>query len=133
MSDHGRAAARDAGPHTRDDPAREPTVRVRTGLGREIRGVSLVSLSGEHDYGSAAVVEEALRPLTGHLLVDLSPCQLIDTASINVILTKHRSLALDGYTLELLIPPARVHLTRVFDLLGIRNLMTVHAQPPFPI
>jgi anti-anti-sigma regulatory factor len=131
MSD--AASTSDAGPHRPDAAGADPTVRVRAGLGRAPHNASLVTLSGEHDYGSAGALREALRPLHGHLLVDLSDCRLIDTASINVILTKHRSLALDGFILELLIPPARVHLTRVFDLLGIQNLMTIHEQPPFPI
>ncbi len=133
MSDHVRASASDSDPHGRDDPARNPTVRVRRGLGRAPREISLVTLSGEHGYGSADVLEEALQSLHGHLLINLSDCRLIDTASINLILRKQRSLALEGYALELLIPPARVHLTRVFGLLGIRNLMTIHDQAPFPI
>jgi anti-anti-sigma regulatory factor len=116
---------------SRFDSAR-PAIEVRTGLGRAPRFVSLVTLYGEVDYGSRTRFEEAFADLQGHVLVDLSSCELIDTTSINVILTKHRELRREGYGLELLIPPARVHLTRIFGLLGIRNLMTIHDRPPFP-
>jgi anti-anti-sigma regulatory factor len=113
--------------------AREPAIEVRTGLGRGPRYVSLVTLHGELDFGSRPYLDEVFEGLHGHVLVDLAQCELIDTASINAILTKHRELQREGYKLELLIPPARVHLTRIFDLLGIRNLVTIRDQPPFPL
>ena len=111
----------------------EPAIEVRTGLGRGPRYVSLVTLHGELDFGSRQRLDKVFEDLHGHVLVDLAPCELIDTATINVILTKHRELRCEGYKLELLIPPARVHLTRIFDLLGIRNLVTIRDQPPFPL
>ena len=110
-----------------------PLIEVRSGLGRGPRYVSLVTLQGEIDFGSRPRLEKVLEGLHGHVLVDLAQCELIDTATINVILTKHRELRREGYTLELLIPPARVHLTRIFDLLGIRNLVTIRDRPPFPL
>jgi anti-anti-sigma regulatory factor len=108
-------------------------VEVRTGLGRAPRFVSLVTLYGELDYGSRSRLEDAFENLHGHVLVDFAHCELIDTATINVILTKHRTLEREGYKLELLIPPARVQLARIFNLLGIRNLVTIRDRPPFPI
>jgi anti-anti-sigma regulatory factor len=116
---------------SRFDSAR-PAIEVRTGLGRAPRFVSMVTLYGEMDYGSRTRLEEAFEDLHGHVIVDLSHCELIDTTIINVILTKYRDLQREGYGLELLIPPARVHLTRIFGLLGIRNLMTIDDRPPFP-
>lgn len=110
----------------------EPAIEVRTGLGRAPRFVSLVTLYGEQDYASRTRLEDAFSDLHGHVLVDLAHCELIDTATINVILTKHRTLRREGYELELLIPPARVQITRIFNLLGIRNLVTIHDRLPFP-
>ncbi|MDX6524618.1 MAG: hypothetical protein QOI43_129 [Gaiellales bacterium] len=103
---------------------------MRTHLGTAPRHVSLIELSGEYDYGSKESVEAALAQLHEHVLVDLSDCQLIDTAIINVILTKHRELQRDGFRLELIVPPSQVHLSRIFDLLGIRNLVTVRDHSP---
>lgn len=114
-------------------PSPGPAIEVRTGLGRAPRSVALVTLYGEQDYGSRTRLEEAFADLHGHVLVDLAHCQFIDTATINVILTKHRTLRREGYELELLIPPARVQVARVFNLLGIRNLVTILERPPFPI
>jgi anti-anti-sigma regulatory factor len=124
--DHGAGQLRQVG-------AAEPSIEVRTGLGRGPRYVSLVTLQGELDLGSRPRLEKAFEGLHGHVLVDLAQCELIDTATINTILTKHRELRREGYTLELLVPPARVHLTRIFDLLGIRNLVTIRDRPPFPL
>jgi anti-anti-sigma factor len=123
-------------PGTRHPPhggSAEASIEVRSGLGRGPRYVSLVTLQGELDLGSRPRLEKVFEGLHGHVLVDLAQCELIDTATINVILTKHRELRREGYTLELLIPPARVHLTRIFDLLGIRNLVTIRDRPPFPL
>lgn len=124
-------------PEMARDPSRStmpgPAIEVRSGLGRGPRYVSLVTLHGELDYGSRPSLDKAFEDLHGHVLVDLAQCELIDTATINVILTKHRELRREGYQLELLIPPARVHLTRIFDLLGIRNLVTIRERPPFPL
>jgi anti-anti-sigma factor len=103
---------------------------VRTHLGTAPRHVSLVELNGEYDYGSKARLEAVLDELHEHVLVDLSGCELIDTAIINAILTKHRELRREGFKLELIVPPAQVHLSRIFDLLGIRSLLTVRDQLP---
>jgi anti-anti-sigma regulatory factor len=111
-------------------PTRGPGLRVRTHLGTASRHVSLVELNGEHDYGSKARLEAALDELHEHVLVDLSGCELIDTAIINVILTKHRELRREGFKLELIVPPAQVHLSHIFDLLGIRSLLTVRDHLP---
>jgi anti-anti-sigma regulatory factor len=103
---------------------------VRTHLGTAPQPVSLIELCGEHDYGSKPRIEAALDELHEHVLVDLSDCDLIDTAIINVILTKHRELRREGFKLELIVPPTQVHLSRIFDLLGIRSLLTVRDHPP---
>lgn len=103
---------------------------MRTHLGTAPRHVSLIALTGEHDYGSMQRIEGVLAQLHEHVLVDLSECELIDTAIINVLLTKHRELRREGFRLELIVPPTQVHLSRIFDLLGIRNLVTVRDGVP---
>jgi anti-anti-sigma regulatory factor len=92
--------------------------------------VSLITLSGEHDYGAKQRVEAALDELHEYVLVDLSECQLIDTAIINLFLTKHRELRREGFGLEFIVPPTQLHLARSFELLGIRDLVTVRDHPP---
>lgn len=112
-------------------PQEPPGIEVRGGLGSTARPVSLISLTGEHDYGSKHRIEAVLQQVDGHVLIDLSHCDLIDTSIINVILTKHRELQRAGYRLELIIPPTQVHLSRAFDLLGIRSILHIRDQPPF--
>jgi anti-anti-sigma regulatory factor len=110
---------------------REPSaIDVRSGLGSSTRPVSLVLLRGEHDYGSRERLEAVLQGLEGHVLIDLSQCELIDTSIINVVLTRHRELRAAGFRLELIVPPTQVHLSRTFDLLGIRSIVHVHENPP---
>ena len=112
-----------------DDPL-AAFIHVRGGLGSAARPISLVVLSGEHDYGSRERFERVLADLNSHVLVDLTDCDLIDTSIINVLLTKHRELQRAGLKLELIIPSAQVHLSRSFDLLGMRNLVTIREDRP---
>ena len=112
-----------------DDPL-AAVIHVRNGLGSAARPISLIQLAGEHDYGSKGRVERVLGGLNGHVLVDLTDCDLIDTSIINVLLTKHRELQRAGFKLELIIPSTQVHLSRTFDLLGIRNLVTIREDRP---
>jgi anti-anti-sigma regulatory factor len=64
------------------------------------------------------------------VLIDLTHCDLIDTSIINVLLAKHRALQRAGFKLELILPPTQVHLSRTFDLIGIRNLVTIREDRP---
>lgn len=98
---------------------------IRSGLGSAVRPVSLVTLTGEHDYGSRERIEGALGGIDGHVIVDLTTCELVDTSIVNVFLTKHRELQRSGFTLELIVPPTQVQLSRTFDLLGIRSIVHI--------
>lgn len=65
-------------------PDTEPTIDLR----RPRPEVALVTLGGEHDLGSAPLVERATADalLTcSHLIVDLSEVQFVDSSIINLL------------------------------------------------
>ncbi len=114
-------------PH-RDLPGR-PTVRVVAGLG-QVTDTTVVFVHGEHDFGSRGIIEEALMPLRGLVLVDLSRCGFIDSSVIAVLLAKSTAIEREGGRLELIVPPRQAYLTSAVARLGVRGLLAVHDEPP---
>jgi anti-anti-sigma regulatory factor len=102
--------------------------RVVTNLG-QWRETSVVFLFGEHDYSTRGTLESALAPLTGHVVIDLSWCEFVDSSVIAVMLAKHVSLASEGGRVELVAPPTHAHLMRSVETLGIRTIVGVHDDP----
>jgi anti-anti-sigma regulatory factor len=114
------------------DLSRTPFVRVEPGLGRPRRPVTAVFLHGEHDFGSRALVDEALADIHSDALIDLSWCTFVDSSIIAMILAKHAELEREGRLLGVILPPAHTHLSRTFDRLGARLLVPVLDAPPSP-
>jgi anti-anti-sigma regulatory factor len=114
-------------PAPRDASDATPRVRTVTGLGHRCE-VVVVFVHGEHDYGSRTVLEEALAPLGGAVVVDLSWCAFLDSSIVAVILSKHAELKKSGDRLEVIIPPAQEHLASLFDVLGLRALVQVRER-----
>jgi anti-anti-sigma factor len=107
-----------------------PRVDVRFGSAAAPPYAAIVSLHGEHDLATAATIRDALSPLYGPILLDLSPCEFIDSTVIRTLLDKHRQLETDGHRLELLVPPDRKVIRRVLDVSGLRLVLTVHDTMP---
>jgi hypothetical protein len=101
--------------HERD---REPTVKIRTGLGASQRPITVLQVVGEHDFGSRFILMKALEDVHGHVVVDLSSCQLLDASVIGAIFRKERVLADGGYRLELVMPPT-APFSRVIERLRV--------------
>jgi anti-anti-sigma factor len=113
----------------------------RTSLGEAVRDVELapestpgyaatVLLRNEHDLATSEGIEAMLAPLLGNVLVDLSECEFMDSTVISVLLTKSHELEREGYHLELVVPPRNENVTRIVDVVGLRSLLTVHAEQP---
>ncbi len=116
-------------------PWTAPTVVVHYESGKAPAFAAVVVLQGEHDLDTCAALEEALEPIFGNVLLDLSDCRFIDSSVIGVIVSEALALHREGHRLELIVPPANRQVTRVVDLLGLRELLVVHdgeppAQPP---
>jgi anti-sigma B factor antagonist len=87
---------------------------------------AVVSLHGEHDLATRDAIGEALDPLLGTVLVDLSGCEFVDSTVIGLLLRQSERLQRDGHRLEVLLPASNETVGRVFDIAGLRSLLTVH-------
>jgi anti-anti-sigma factor len=118
-------------------PAEEPSptqavevlVHPDSGLGF----VAIVKLRGEHDLASRPVLENALAPLKGDVLVDVSECDYIDSSVIAVVVQTHANLTREGYRVEMLIPPTKRQVARTVEVSGISKIVpvrtTLDAEP----
>jgi anti-anti-sigma factor len=91
---------------------------------------ALVTLSGEHDLATRDELGSTLAPIAGNVLVDLSPCEFIDSSVIGVLIGKSADLTREGHRLELVVPAANSVVTRFVDVVGLRSLMPVHDGLP---
>ena len=83
--------------------------------------VALVVLSGEQDMGSAREVEDAMREALqscGHLVVDLSAVQFIDSSIINLLVQMRREAAEQGCAFNLVLQDAPP-IERTMEICGV--------------
>ena len=116
------------------DPESDALPRVDVHFGSSVAPAyaAVVSLHGEHDLATAPTIRDALSSLYGPVLLDLSPCEFMDSTVIRTILDKHRQLESDGHRLDLLVPPHRKTIRRVLDVSGLRLVLAVHDALPSP-
>jgi anti-anti-sigma factor len=96
---------------------------------RRSREVTVVTMSGEHDLGSASEVREALATasVSRSLIVDLGACTFMDSTIINILLQTSHSLHTQGGLLKLVIPPGSAPtIFRVFDMLGVQRVLPIY-------
>ena len=113
------------------DELRHPEITVALRPAALPTYVAVIGLRGEHDLGTAEAIRVALAPLFGDVLVDLGDCDFVDSTVISALITKARALELEGFRLELVVPPTHANICRVLDVVQIRDLMTVHEAVPF--
>jgi anti-sigma B factor antagonist len=91
---------------------------------------AIVALHGEHDLDTHRAILDALEPIFGDVLLDLSRCPFIDSTVIGVIVSRAQVLRREGHHLELVVPPSNAHVARVVDIVGLRSFLTVHPSAP---
>jgi anti-anti-sigma factor len=89
-----------------------------------------VRLSGEHDLATRREIQDAIDPIEGDVLVDLSACEFIDSSVIVMLLAAHYARRREGQRLELLLPVENSKVTRTLEVSGARQLLTVHVARP---
>jgi anti-anti-sigma factor len=89
-----------------------------------------VRLNGEHDLATRREIQDALEPIEGDVLVDLSACEFIDSSVIVMLLAAHYAARREGRRLELLLPAENSKVTRTLEVSGARQLLTVHLARP---
>jgi anti-anti-sigma factor len=85
----------------------------------------VVELHGEHDLATREAVRVALASLRGDVLVDLTECSFIGSTVIGTIVKAARTLASEGYRLELVLPPPNSPVGKTLALVGIHDLLSV--------
>ena len=107
--------------------ATQPTAhvagRIETRPSRVDRFVAVVELHGEHDLATREAVRVALGSVRGDVLVDLSECTFVGSTVIGTIVEAARSLAREGYRLELVLPPADSQVGKTLALVGLPDLL----------
>lgn len=89
-----------------------------------------LQLCGEHDISTSRDLENALKPIFGNVLVDLTECTFIDSTTITVIVVDFQLRKREGHRLELLVPPENKTIMRTIAVSGLAELMTVHLSCP---
>jgi anti-anti-sigma factor len=96
-----------------------------------VRGfAATVSLRGEHDLASAAEVTRAIGAIAGNVLVDLTECSFIDSTIIEVLIGNAKNLEREGHFLEIVAPPENSVIARTLEIVGMRDVVVVHAARP---
>jgi anti-anti-sigma factor len=89
-----------------------------------------VWLVGEHDRSTMQEVCGALDRLRGNVLVNLGQCRFLDSTIIRVLLEAAKKLQREGFTLEFVVPPEAAEVSRIVEVVGLRDLLAVHPVSP---
>jgi anti-sigma B factor antagonist len=106
---------------------------VRSGeiaLERTDAGVTVVSITGEHDLSTAPELRRQLRKLVGEgsaIVVDLSKATFVDSSILGVILDARRRAADDGLGFAVAQANGGRAVARVLDVTGLREKLPVHS------
>lgn len=109
---------------------RAPTIDVRYASDSVPGYEALVSLGGEHDLASSDELRATFEPILGNVLVDLTRCEFMDSTVIGVLLAKQKDMQREGRRLDLVVPRENAAVARVIDVVGMRELLTVHERLP---
>jgi anti-sigma B factor antagonist len=109
---------------------RAPSIEVRYAADSVPGYQALVSLGGEHDLASSSELRATLEPILGNVLVDLTRCEFMDSTVIGVLLAKQKDMQREGRRLDLVVPRENAAVARVIDVVGMRELLTVHERLP---
>jgi anti-sigma B factor antagonist len=95
-------------------------------------GERTLRLIGDLDLHTYEIAGEAIRPILadggGEVRLDLSGLEFLDSSGVRVILEAFKALREKGHDLVLASPPP--HVSRVFDILGLRAAgLTIEGGP----
>jgi anti-anti-sigma factor len=91
-------------------------------------GIIILHVSGELDLVSAEEFDEALRAVTGNVVVDLAAVRFIDARGVDVVAAAHERAAHQGARLSVINagPMAR----RVLEICGLEALLDLGSDAP---
>lgn len=111
-------------------PSQDIEVEIRPG--RAPQYAAIVSLRGEHDLASSGALRDALGPIFGDVLVDLSDCSFVDSSVIRALIAASQELDREGHKLALVVPPANANITRTLEIVRIGDLLRIYPDIPGP-
>jgi anti-anti-sigma factor len=111
-----------------ESPQSEIEVEVRPD--RAPQYAAVVTLRGEHDLATSTALREALEPIFGDVLVDLSDCSFIDSTVIGSLISSAKGLKREGHALTLVVPPENANIARTLEIVRIGELIRVLQHLP---
>jgi anti-anti-sigma factor len=112
---------------TQSNESRQP-IEVCLDPAETLGYAAVVTLHGEHDILSSERLLDALTPIGGSVLLDLTDCRFLDSTAITVLIVDAQIRVREGHRLELLVPPGNRTISRTLEVSGIRDLLTVHSS-----
>jgi anti-anti-sigma factor len=103
-----------------------PSIDVAPASPAEARYDAVVRMHGGHDIATSRELRDALAPLEGDVLLDLSDCQFIDSSVIFVIFAEANRRTEHGTRLELLVPRGNTAIRRTLEIACAREILPVH-------
>jgi anti-anti-sigma factor len=103
-----------------------PSIEVAVAPAATGRYAASVRMRGGHDIATSRDLRDALAPLEGDVLLDLSDCQFIDSSVIFVIFAEANRRTESGHALELLVPHANTAIRRTLEIACAREILPVH-------
>lgn len=99
-------------------------------VGREVPGISVINISGEHDLSTAPDLREKLASAIagGHsIVVDLSAAEFIDSSILSALLDARHEAHEDGLGFAVALSSGAKPVARVLDVTGLSSKFPVHA------
>jgi anti-anti-sigma factor len=91
---------------------------------------AIVTLRGEHDINTKALVAEALAQAARHrrVLVDLSECAFADSSLVTALTLAGEEMRRRGARVDAVIPPD-TQVRRLAEVTGLAEMVRIHDSP----
>lgn len=103
-----------------------PSIEIELPTQSDAAYAAVVRLCGEHDIVTSAELGAALCTIFGSVLIDLTPCEFIDSTIISALIVDFRRRRREGHRLALLVPPENAAIARTLAISGVDALLAVH-------
>jgi anti-anti-sigma factor len=90
------------------------------------RFAAIVHVRGGHDIATSRQLRDALTPLEGDVLIDLTDCAFLDSSVIFVIFADSNRRTEAAHRLELLVPRTNSAIHRTLEIAHARDILPVH-------
>ena len=94
----------------------------------QARGISIVTMRGEHDLNTHPVLAQALALAAAHsnVVIDLTECSFIDSTVIQEFIRTSETVGANGERVVLVIPPEQPAVSRIAAITGLTHLFELH-------